>query len=599
MLSSASSFVKSMKSKVVAVDDNLTHHTPEELDTLLEDVQRVFEHTVQEIVIKLAEVDPDALRARAAETGISEGELMGACLPAVTSALDEKKEEEERKKAKMAERMETKRPATSGEAVLRDISGAYERDVDAYRERQLGVDAKDFLDWGIPQWTAFIATARYVLTMLSIVSIFSASSWVNVMATREVVMRSAPTNITSSEDIDETAVSNENVALYLLASAVTISAVGYCVVIRFLNLRHVQSYVLLAATVPVGVMPLFLYYHLGGEHSSGIALGVAFAIISCGQITAMCFAFLTEKDADDGNVPIWVAGARAQHLLEKGEELQKMSVLKKLQLSCLLAVPNLFTYFILMFLVVGIFALYNAFESSGWKVAVTLLALGIKVTGNKVLLGLLGGGIAVWLSDNVLYMYEIGTALILRILQLSIPDERTAQITCLFGAVAEVSVRIYFYVNFLKVGFRNKRMSTKEQRDYATRGKLRVQDGSNDMVVEYMSSIIAGFFMIYLAPTGIFSFAAEATVSADVVIKIMFYQLVPEIFMDFFVTYMDVSGGLGKLHANYWSWSGGSDKKNRFWAFRVGDLPKAFAVKLTTTWFITSFVLLVVLRKRA
>ncbi|GMI28666.1 hypothetical protein TeGR_g15257 [Tetraparma gracilis] len=268
----------------------------------------------------------------------------------------------------------------------------------------------------------------------------------------------------------------------------------------------------------------------------------------------------------------------------------------KVKFAILLTLPNLFTYFVLMLLVVGIFALYDAYEHPGWKVAVTILALGIKVGGNKALLGLLGGGMVMWAVDGELYMYELGTALILRILQLSIPDQNTAQLVCLFGAVAEVSVRVFFYVNFLKGGLKNKTMTTEQLKKYALWGKTRVQDGSNDMVVEYMSSLIAGFFMIQLAPTGVFSFATDTTVSSNTILTLMSYQLIPELFLDFFVTFTEVFGGLGKLHASYWSVKTGSAPDSKYWAFRMGDLFKTVLNKLALTWFLTAFVLLVVIR---
>ena len=140
-------------------------------------------------------------------------------------------------------------------------------------------------------------------------------------------------------------------------------------------------------------------------------------------------------------------------------------------------------------------------------------------------------------------------------------------------------------------------MTTEQLKKYALWGKLRVQDGSNDMVVEYMSSLIAGFFMIQLAPTGVFSFATETTVSSSTIVTLMSYQLIPELFLDFFVTFTEVFGGLGKLHASYWSINTGSAPDSKYWAFRMGDLFKSVVGKVLFTWFLTAFVLLVVLRR--
>jgi hypothetical protein len=101
------------------------------------------------------------------------------------------------------------------------------------------------------------------------------------------------------------------------------------------------------------------------------------------------------------------------------------------------------------------------------------------------LLGLLGN-LPAWASDTNLYAYEYSTALIVRILQLSLPDENTAMLIGLAGAVVEVGTRIFFYMLFLKKGLANPRMTDEEKKKYAQRGKMRVQDASNDMVVEYV-----------------------------------------------------------------------------------------------------------------
>jgi hypothetical protein len=93
-----------------------------------------------------------------------------------------------------------------------------------------------------------------------------------------------------------------------------------------------------------------------------------------------------------------------------------------------------------------------------------------------------------WLCDGQLYGYEYSTALIVRMLQLSLPDENTAMLIGLAGAVVEVGTRIFFYMLFLKKGLANPRMTDEEKKKYAMRGKLRIQDASNDMVVEYVGA---------------------------------------------------------------------------------------------------------------
>ncbi|GMI40997.1 hypothetical protein TeGR_g12149 [Tetraparma gracilis] len=198
-----------------------------------------------------------------------------------------------------------------------------------------------------------------------------------------------------------------------------------------------------------------------------------------------------------------------------------------------------------------------------------------------------------WIVDGQLYGYEYSTATVVRMLQLSFPDEDTAMLIGLAGAVVEVGTRIFFYNMFLKAGLANPKMTAEEKFKYAKRGKLRVQDASNDMVVEYVSSITAGLFLIYLAPTGVFSFASENTASTGAVIKLCAFQIVPEIFLDFYCTFMEVYGGLKDVHLGYWKISAGANENANLWTGRIGDLPKAMVLKVVQTWAFISFVLIV------
>ena len=105
-----------------------------------------------------------------------------------------------------------------------------------------------------------------------------------------------------------------------------------------------------------------------------------------------------------------------------------------------------------------------------------------------------------------------------------------------------------------------------------------------------MSSIVAGLFMIHLAPTGAFSFATTAEVSTNTIIKLCAFQIVPELFLDFYVTFMEIYGGLKDLHISYWKVNTGGDKDSKHWVLRVGDLPKATLIKVAMTWSFTAFV---------
>lgn len=86
----------------------------------------------------------------------------------------------------------------------------------------------------------------------------------------------------------------------------------------------------------------------------------------------------------------------------------------------------------------------------------------------------------------------------------------------LLAAVGEMSVRHFFFNLYLKDGLKSGKVWTlKQKRAYAKREMLRVQDSFNDMLVEYLSSVIAGTFIVFLDPTGKFNFATEKVVSTD------------------------------------------------------------------------------------
>ena len=115
-------------------------------------------------------------------------------------------------------------------------------------------------------------------------------------------------------------------------------------------------------------------------------------------------------------------------------------------------------------------------------------------------------------------------------------------------------------------------------------------------LAQYVSSIIASMFLIYLAPTGRFAFATTTEISTAVILKLCAYQIVPELFLDFYVTFMEIYGGLKEMHINYWKASTGANTESKFWANRRGDLFKANLLKSISTWFVVSFVLCLCLK---
>ena len=172
-----------------------------------------------------------------------------------------------------------------------------------------------------------------------------------------------------------------------------------------------------------------------------------------------------------------------------------------------------------------------------------------------------------------MYQFELITSLLCRMLQLSIPNVHTAQLVSLFGAVAEVAVRIYFFNNYTKSGMDQiikGKWGAKEREAFEIRGRMRVLDGANDMIVEYVGSLVAARILFKLGSFGVFSFASDAAISSSTIMTLCMYQLLPEIFLDTYCTYMEVSNGLSELHKQQWSWTYGSNPKSANFLMRTG-----------------------------
>jgi len=179
---------------------------------------------------------------------------------------------------------------------------------------------------------------------------------------------------------------------------------------------------------------------------------------------------------------------------------------------------------------------------------------------------------------------------------MSIPDERMAQLVSLASCVVEIAVRILFYVLFLRKGLKVDVWDDKKHREYAAAGVLRVKDSSNDMIVEYLSTVVAALFLLELEPTGLFKFTSNQNISSSVIFSLVTYQLAPEIFLDLYVTLMENFGGLSALHATYWSFkSGAKPSSEHFWE-RQGDLIKASLLKVVMTTMTVCVVLITVMK---
>ena len=297
-------------------------------------------------------------------------------------------------------------------------------------------------------------------------------------------------------------------------------------------------------------------------------------------------------------LPIAIKAARNKAAIEKGEVVKvktKKTRKKRLKTAIVTVGPALFIMGMIVIYTTLIFALYNANSSNAWKAAISAFALFVKVAGNKAeikLIEYVGDSMVFWIGDGCLFGYEFATALLCRVLQLSIPSQQVAQLMSLFGCFMEMGVRVFFFNNYLKDGLRKEGKWTDEERTaYRRRGTLRTQDGNNDMVVEYLSCAAASAILIFGVPTGAFNLEAGKAVDREQVFSIVLFQLCPEIVVDFYCVFMEIYGGLGVFHSKYWSLTTGARTRNGRRRF-FGNLIKSFILKAFTTLVLVSMILL-------
>ena len=141
-----------------------------------------------------------------------------------------------------------------------------------------------------------------------------------------------------------------------------------------------------------------------------------------------------------------------------------------------------------------------------------LAGLQIKVLGNKLQLHLMAKNrkLSLWFSDDMVFFFEFTTALLLRVMLLSIPDEQNALLLSILNVAVELMVRNWFFVDYISKGAKLRAGLGLEDNDhkqqaYRRRGQMRVMDGQNDMVVEYVTMAAAAAMVLLLPQTGVFS----------------------------------------------------------------------------------------------
>jgi hypothetical protein len=273
-----------------------------------------------------------------------------------------------------------------------------------------------------------------------------------------------------------------------------------------------------------------------------------FAVLSAVSGTGglICLIFNFSETHDERNGQHTLAALMAVERLLGGQEVattqqrekKKISRKEKLFISIKLAAPMLFTALILLFLIIGIFTAYRAVDHIALKVLVALFAQLIKVAGNKVIVWLctmVADDCDPFINEANLFVYEYATALLCRFLQISLPDQNIAIGVSLLAALLEMGCRNFYFLLYVKAALKSSATFNKEEwRKFAIRGKMRVADASNDMIVEYLSTIAAALSLYYFGPTGAFLFAADESVSTSTIVTIVGFQLIPELVLDFY-----------------------------------------------------------------
>jgi hypothetical protein len=338
-----------------------------------------------------------------------------------------------------------------------------------------------------------------------------------------------------------------------------------------------------------------VYYACGGKSLGSGVLIVIMCVFS--GACASLLAYIMGKGI--GNLmQLAVKSTRDKVASDNGEMVKvktKKTKNQSLKTAVITALPVLFICVTVVVYTSLIFALYNAYGTDAWKAAISVFALLVKVTGNKVeikLIEFVGDGLSVWIADAMLFAYEFSTALLCRVLQLSIPSQQIAQFMSVFGCILEMGVRVFFFNNYLKDGLRKGGKWTEEEKvAYRKRGMLRAQDGNNDMVVEYLSCAAAVSILIYAVPTGALNLEASQAVDRSQLFSIVFFQVGPEVMLDFYCVFMEVFGGLGVFHSKYWDLHTGAKTTEGRWRF-FGNLLKSFVAKTFTTLMLTCLILL-------
>ncbi len=216
--------------------------------------------------------------------------------------------------------------------------------------------------------------------------------------------------------------------------------------------------------------------------------------------------------------------------------------------------PSLFVLAAACIYVFGIFAAYRAASTTWLKTIIFFVALGAKVSGNKAQLWLMHRTphLPRAAADQGAFFYEYMTALLCRVLVMSIPDLELAKLLSVVNTLIEVSGRLHFLVRYLVDGVR---LVTNEERTaWRERGYWRSLDGNNDNVIEYVTTVVSALMLYLLPQLGTFQFATSEESASDAgrLLTLVAINVLPEVFVDGFCVWTETLAGLGPMHLHYW-----------------------------------------------
>jgi hypothetical protein len=241
------------------------------------------------------------------------------------------------------------------------------------------------------------------------------------------------------------------------------------------------------------------------------------------------------------------------------ETQQKSSWWRDLIRVVKIALPFLMVCVIAFVYVVGIFRLGNAAKAVvGGPEAVLLLALVVKMGGNKLQLLVIKNlpKVPLWLPNISVFSYVYTTALLVRMMLLSIPSPSTAIYFSLFNAAVELMERSWFFVGYISTG--RKQLAELGDnnstllRAYVRRGQLRVIDGCNAAMVEYMTMLGAAAVVGFLDGSKALNLPTGENVALDRLGRVLGVQIAAELAVDTFVFALEAKGGLVPLQVQYW-----------------------------------------------